>query len=80
MSQYDYKLEYERNLPHIQPPGAVLFVTFRLAGSIPKEILAQLKDEAEERERIIRQRPFLPNAINIFIRNKNVSLVAGIRF
>ncbi len=55
MSQYDYKPEYERNLPHIQPPGATLFVTIRLAGSIPKEVLAQLKDEAEERERIIRQ-------------------------
>ena len=55
MSQYDYKPEYKRNLPHIQPPGATLFVTIRLAGSIPKEVLAQLKDEAEERERVIRQ-------------------------
>lgn len=54
MSQYDYKPEYQRNLPHIQPPGATLFVTFRLAGSIPTAVLEQLKEEAEEREQKIR--------------------------
>ena len=26
---------YRRNMPHIHPPGAEYFVTFRLAGSIP---------------------------------------------
>jgi len=55
MSNYDYKPEYERHLPHIQPPGACLFVTIRLAGSIPMEVLERLKLEAEERERMIRQ-------------------------
>jgi REP element-mobilizing transposase RayT len=55
MSQYDYKPEYERNLPHIQPPGATLFITFRLAGSIPLEVLRQLKEEAEAREKQIAQ-------------------------
>ena len=30
MSQFDYQESYDRNLPHIQPPGATLFVTFRL--------------------------------------------------
>ena len=35
MPNLDYKLHYRRNLPHLQPPGATLFVTFRLAGSIP---------------------------------------------
>ncbi|HUM68690.1 MAG TPA: hypothetical protein PLK31_07580 [Chloroflexota bacterium] len=54
MSQYDYKPEYQRNLPHIQPPGATLFVTFRLAGSIPTAVLEQLKEEAEEQEQRIR--------------------------
>ena len=54
MSQYDYKIEYERNLPHFQPPGATLFVTFRLAGSIPRVVLERLKAEAEERERAIK--------------------------
>lgn len=56
MSQYDYKAEYERSLPHFQPQGATLFVNFRLAGSIPKIVMDQLKFEAEERERAIRQK------------------------
>jgi len=36
---YRYKEFYRRKLPHIHPPGATLFVTFRLAGSIPRSIL-----------------------------------------
>ena len=39
MTQFDYKQHYGRNLPHIQPPDATLFVTFRLAGSIPQSVL-----------------------------------------
>jgi putative transposase len=38
---------YRRNLPHIQPPGATFLVTFRLAGSIPADVLAMLHEEAE---------------------------------
>jgi putative transposase len=53
MSQYDYKPVYERSLPHIQPPGATLFVTFRLAGSIPQDVLERLKAQAEENEQAI---------------------------
>lgn len=45
MSQFEYKQFYERNRPHIHPPNAVLFVTFRLAGSVPKAVLAQYKAE-----------------------------------
>ncbi len=41
MSHFDYKQFYDRNLPHIQPPDATLFVTFRLDGSIPKSVLEQ---------------------------------------
>ena len=44
---YDYKQFYRRKLPHIHPPGAILFVTFRLAGSIPKTVLKAWKDEKE---------------------------------
>ena len=38
---------YERNLPHRLPPGEAIFVTFRLAGTLPREVLAQLQAEAE---------------------------------
>jgi putative transposase len=44
---YDYKQFYRRRLPHIHPPGAILFVTFRLAGSIPKTVLKKWKAEKE---------------------------------
>ncbi len=42
---YDYKQYHRRKLPHIHSPGAILFVTFRLAGSIPKSVLAEWKAE-----------------------------------
>ena len=47
MNPLDYQYFYRKNLPHFQPPGASLFVTFRLAGSIPVTLLAQWKNEAE---------------------------------
>jgi REP element-mobilizing transposase RayT len=46
----DYKFSYRRHLPHFQPPGATLFVTSRLAGSIPVEIQQQLNVETAEVE------------------------------
>lgn len=39
---------YRRNLPHIQEPGAEYFVTFRLYGSLPKEVVRQMSKEREE--------------------------------
>lgn len=36
---------YQRNLPHLVPPGGVLFVTFRLQDSIPKDILEKIQSE-----------------------------------
>ncbi|MFD1467978.1 transposase [Hymenobacter caeli] len=38
-------MHYQRNLPHIMPPGATLFVTFRLAGSLPLAVVEQLQKE-----------------------------------
>ncbi len=38
---------YRRKLPHIQPKGATLFVTFRLAGSLPRVVLERLQEEYE---------------------------------
>ncbi len=39
------RTHYKRQLPHVQPIGAAFFVTFRLAGSIPKMVLEHLKIE-----------------------------------
>ena len=38
---------YRRNMPHIVPPSATLFVTFRLAGSLPVAMVQQLQAELE---------------------------------
>ena len=48
MSQFDYQQFYDRNLPHIQPPGATLFVTFRLDGSIPQAALEEWLREKKQ--------------------------------
>lgn len=50
MSRLSYKLFYQRNLPHFQPFGATLFITFRLAGSLPKEVMLRLEEEAKNLE------------------------------
>lgn len=39
---------YQRNLPHLVPPGGVLFITFRLKDSIPKEIIEKLLLDYDE--------------------------------
>jgi len=57
MSQFDFDLFYERNLPHYQPEGATLFITFRLAGSLPKEIIDRLYVEADRRIGELKNRP-----------------------
>ena len=50
-----YKHTYRRHLPHVQPPGATLFVTFRLAGSLPAEVVAALEEEARAAEKRLQQ-------------------------
>lgn len=52
MNQFDYQQFYERNLPHIQPPEATLFITFRLEGSIPKAALDQWLMEKKKLESV----------------------------
>lgn len=46
---------YRRNLPHIHPPGATFFVTFRLAGSLPQEVVERLREEQEQEERRLQE-------------------------
>ena len=51
MGNFDYREFYRRRLPHIQPQGATLFVTFRLAGSLPQHVLEKLHAMDQEAER-----------------------------
>ena len=39
---------YKRNLPHWQPKGAEYFITFRLAGTLPKEAVLALKEKQKQ--------------------------------
>lgn len=41
MSEKD--IYYRRNLPHYHPEGYPLFITFHLTGSLPSDVLAELK-------------------------------------
>jgi len=45
VSQFAYKFSYRRDLPHIQPVGATLFVTFRLFGSLPRAVIERWQAE-----------------------------------
>ncbi len=46
-----YKPFYRRHLPHFQPPGAILFITFRLKGSLPRAVLDELREMRARVER-----------------------------
>ena len=49
----DNKIYYRRNLPHYQPTGATFFITFRLAGSLPDEVIVRLKEEQIQNEKLL---------------------------
>ena len=51
----ELKPYYRRRLPHYQAKDDILFATFRLANSLPKEVVAELIRERESREKIIRK-------------------------
>jgi REP element-mobilizing transposase RayT len=57
MSHFNYKESYRRNLPHIQPPGATFFVTFRLAGSLPQSVIDQWNRERQWLAHLERNNP-----------------------
>jgi REP-associated tyrosine transposase len=58
MHNLAYKQFSRRHLPHVNPPGQTLFVTFRLVGSIPQALLRQYKAKCEwlqrEHDRLLR--------------------------
>ncbi|HEX8428322.1 REP-associated tyrosine transposase [Hymenobacter sp.] len=48
---------YNRNLPHRLPAGEQLFLTLRLAGSLPRSVVAALRAEAEAVEAAALRQP-----------------------
>jgi len=51
MKNLDYREYYRRNLPHIEPRGATFLVNFRLANSLPAEVIEKLRTEADQLEK-----------------------------
>lgn len=47
MPQFEYKQFYKRNRPHIHPTDSILFVTFRLSGSVTKAVVNRYKLEKQ---------------------------------
>ncbi len=43
---------YRRHLPHLQPPGATIFLTWRLYGSLPRQALERLAEERQQLDRL----------------------------
>ena len=41
------KTYYKRHLPHILPPGETVFITFRLYGSLPVDVIERLSKEKQ---------------------------------
>jgi REP-associated tyrosine transposase len=55
MPSLEYKPFSERNRPHIHPAGATLFVTYRLAGSIPQSVVRAYKAKKEWLEKELKR-------------------------
>ena len=49
----EHRLFYRRHLPHWQPAGATLFITFRLADSLPRVVIAALQEERDQKEQAL---------------------------
>ena len=45
---------HQRRLPHLTPPGETLFLTFRLAGSLPRHLVRQLWEQQQAEEAALR--------------------------
>lgn len=68
--QFEYKEFYRRKLPHLHAPGSTLFVTFRLAGSIPKKVVTRWKLEKHWLEQEFDRMAKLDDAVEIHRRQK----------
>ena len=47
---------YKRNLPHIHPRDGIFFITFRLADSLPTNVLEKLKEEKDSEIKLLEKK------------------------
>ncbi len=60
-SSLGYRSSYRRHLPHYQPEEAILFVTFRLANSLPREKIYSLTEEREYWKKVLEDPSISPS-------------------
>ena len=64
------RIFFRRKLPHIQPKDSIFFITFRLHGSLPANVIASLTEEYESQMKFLKERSkmsrerFDPSAIH----------------
>jgi putative transposase len=51
----DELIFFRRKLPHIQPKDSLFFITFRLFGSLPANIITALREEYESEVRLLKE-------------------------
>lgn len=51
----DETIFFRRKLPHIQPKDSIFFITFRLYGSLPLNVVSALKEEYESELRLLKE-------------------------
>jgi REP element-mobilizing transposase RayT len=61
---------YRRHLPHYQPTGATYFITFRLASSLPAEVIKGLVEDCEERDGKMPASRNKPQPVNEMLRTR----------
>ncbi len=62
MSRLQYQESYRRHLPHFQPRGFTLFITFRLANSLPIDVLERLSQASKHVEDSLSKLPDTPES------------------
>ncbi len=64
------KTEYYRKLPHLQPVGAIFFITFCLKDAIPGAVIQRLQEERDLKIKEIRKEKEANNAEAIYLQQK----------
>lgn len=59
---------YRRNLPHVVPIGGTFFITSRLKGSLPYDVLRRLQEKQERELHLINVNPLLKEEEKILLR------------
>lgn len=65
---------FQRNLPHWQPLGVPFFITYRLAGTLPRNIINKLKNEPQRLQALPRKPKYSEKEWQINIEKKLFAL------